>query len=491
MLGPLSDLRLLGNGGGGKPRFAVLSGARRVFWLSPEVAGWLDPDRLASEPPESLARELRDEVERLARVGFWPTEASPQGSASPTVTLGLTLTTSCNLACSYCNVRDYGLGASLMSQEIADAALDVLATEVATRPDSTALLVFFGGEPTLNFEVLRGAARGFRSRFPTRPHDVWVVTNGTLIDAERAQTLADLDVLSVVSLDGPQEAHDKNRRFAATGAGSYSATMRSIEHLRKASARFTVRATWVPGDGDRLDRIAFLRREAAGAMQVTVAIDFHARAAGYAAYLETATREWDLFEEAGYRGHGPATAAVLVDLVLRANAAPEFSCPAGRDGFMVMPSGDIYPCQVLAAQQRLPLGNVRAGGLSSDSARAACTALHLDDPGPACQRCSIQGLCAGPCPLIRPLQEPAPSCAVLVMEIERACRLAASLPVTDLTSRYDFGAHTAELTATMARGAALRQILWNLNRHLRPLALYPVPLSRGRPVAACHVEVAC
>jgi len=477
----LSRLRLLGGRADRGGRFGVLSGTRRFFALSPELVGWLVDESAASELDQALAAEVREEVGRLSRAGFWPSEVGPSVAPSATVTLGMVLATSCNLACRYCNVRDYGLGPSFMDERTVCAAVDFLAAQIHARARSTALLVFFGGEPTLNFDTLLAGARAFRAHLPEPPHDVWVVTNGTLIDAHRARALAEHGILCVVSLDGSEEAHDANRRFAGSDEGSFSAVMRGVEHLQAAQARFVVRATWVPGQGDRLERLAYLRRVASSAMQVTVAIDFHADAKGSAEYLETSAKEWDQFEISGYRGNAPASAAVLVDTVLRADAAPELVCPAGKDGFLVMPSGGIYPCQVLAAQQRLRVGNVHRGGLVAALVEQARAALHVDDGGPACRSCSLSGLCAGPCFLARPLQAPDSNCAMLAMELERACRFAATARVTDLVARYDLGLAAQEMRAAMARGAALREIMWCRNRHLQPLSLCPMPFASGYP----------
>lgn len=493
MIDSLSRLHLLGGQASeNRPCFAVLEGTRRFFSLSTDLARWLAQPTTAREIPADLAAEVLNDLHRLVRVGFWPVDADAQALPLPgvTLTLGLALATSCNLACSYCNVRGYGGGSSLMTEETVGSALTFLQDEAASMPDCTAVLVLFGGEPTLNFEVLLAASREFRLRFPSAPHDVWAVTNGTLIDAQRAQALARHDVLCVVSLDGDREAHDANRRFAGSGEGSFDAVMRGIEHLRAAQARFTVRATWVPGSGDRLDRLEYLRREIGDAMQVTVAADFHADPGGVASYRETITREWDMFEASGYRTDAPATSAVLVDTVLRADGAPGLACPAGRHGYMIMPSGDIYACQALAAEKRLLLGNVREGGLRADRVRAARFALRFDDPGPACKSCPFLGLCTGPCYLVRPLLQPTPHCAVLATEVERACRFAASAPLQQLVARYDLGSAAPELKVAMARGAALRKVIWTMNRHLRPLALRPMKLNGGRSIPA-DAELAC
>ncbi len=91
-----------------------------------------------------------------------------------------------------------------------------------------------GGEPFLRpdfFAILeRMAGIGF---------EIYVLSNGTIITAERARRLADLPVHGVqVSLEGPREIHE-----AIRGPGSFAASLQGIRTLTAAGVKVSLNAT--------------------------------------------------------------------------------------------------------------------------------------------------------------------------------------------------------------------------------------------------------
>lgn len=136
----------------------------------------------------------------------------------PTPDVGLAyfiLSENCNLACRYCFVGSdvCGKGMSLkkdMTKEIAEKAIDVFARQLETsatdytRKESN--IIFFGGEPLLNFEVLRYVARRVNTLALSRPvlsqTKLSVITNGTLLNEEKILELDKLGVAVSISIDG-------------------------------------------------------------------------------------------------------------------------------------------------------------------------------------------------------------------------------------------------------------------------------------------------
>ena len=467
-------------GDAGPNPFVIGSGTRAVFEASEQLLLGLARSPDVHALPEALRAEVLSEVARLAQYGFWP-DASSQDvppRAHP-VSIGLHLAHACNLSCSYCNVGQgtYGGDRSLMAPDVAKAALDLLAAW-QRELGSPALLLLFGGEPTLNWDTLVAAVRAFRTRFPVAPHDIWLITNGTLISSERARFLAEMDVLSVVSLDGSARVHDACRRFA-NGGGSHAATVQGLRWLETARARHTVRGTWVSGCGDRLQQLAALRELAPRALQTTVAIDFNADAAASSEYAESVITEWDAFEASSYQGPAPASSAVFIDLILRGEWAPPMDCPAGVSSLSIAPNGDVYMCQIATMNNRDRLGNLVRGGLDERAWEGLQRKLEAASAGPACVDCGIRGFCRGPCKMIRPLLDPLPHCRLSQLELVRASRYAARVPPEVLASRYRVGLASDAARRAFERGAALRRIVWQRNRHLRPLAICPTVVRPG------------
>ncbi len=166
----------------------------------------------------------------------------------------LVLTHACNLRCRYCHeIKDD----SRMSAQTARRALEVYA---ATRP-ATPTIKLFGGEPTLNREVLELVVREARARLPGVRFEL--TTNGTLLDDALCELLfARDDVELHVSLDGAPERHVDHRRVhlpLANDASVYQAATRLAPRLA-ASANVIVNLTIAPWSAHPLvDDVEHLR----------------------------------------------------------------------------------------------------------------------------------------------------------------------------------------------------------------------------------------
>jgi radical SAM protein with 4Fe4S-binding SPASM domain len=91
-----------------------------------------------------------------------------------------------------------------------------------------------GGEPFLRndiFEVLK--------KIRSRGFDIYILSNGILIDRERAKILSDLAISGVqVSIEGPEEIHEKIR-----GKGSFSSALKGVRHLLDQGITVTLNIT--------------------------------------------------------------------------------------------------------------------------------------------------------------------------------------------------------------------------------------------------------
>lgn len=155
------------------------------------------------------------------------------------VILYLALTDSCNLNCTYCMVEPHSeerRKKNFMSRETCEQAIDLLCRHYAAG-DPAKTVIFYGGEPLLNQEVLRYAVESLRcaqekGKLPP-DLELSMVTNGTLLNPDLASFLKANAVQVGVSIDGPQRLHDICRR-TASGKGSYDQAMRGVSTLREA-----------------------------------------------------------------------------------------------------------------------------------------------------------------------------------------------------------------------------------------------------------------
>ncbi|MDP9193137.1 MAG: radical SAM protein [Acidobacteriota bacterium] len=154
-------------------------------------------------------------------------------------------TKTCNLECVHCyadaEIRKF-------NNELTTAEAETMIRDLASM--NVPALLISGGEPFVRPDVLDLAelamSLGVRVTFST---------NGTLIDAKRAQRIAKIGVAYVgISVDGGEERHDRFRGRK----GAFRDAIRGIRHCRDAGIRVGVRFTATKenvGDIDEIFRV--------------------------------------------------------------------------------------------------------------------------------------------------------------------------------------------------------------------------------------------
>lgn len=148
----------------------------------------------------------------------------------------LVLTLRCNHKCLYCQssaVGAAGGGKTDMSRAVARRSVDFALK--STNPAIT--IEFQGGEPLLNWDVLRDAVTYARRRGRQLGREVRLalVSNFSLMTEEKARFLVENEVSVCTSLDGPAGLHNRNRIF--TGGNSHAETARWIKYFSARAAK--------------------------------------------------------------------------------------------------------------------------------------------------------------------------------------------------------------------------------------------------------------
>ncbi|HWI64605.1 MAG TPA: radical SAM protein, partial [Symbiobacteriaceae bacterium] len=178
---------------------------------------------LGHDPAE--VEEARADVAELVHRGLLFSPPAPwqppmPGPDDPLRSICLNVAHSCNLACTYCfaDTGAYGGRVALMPKEVAFRAVDLLIHMSGARKGCE--IDFFGGEPLLNWEVVRetiayareaGAKAGKAFIFT-------LTTNATLLTDEIMDELDREQVSVILSLDGRHEVHDRMRSGSALPA---------------------------------------------------------------------------------------------------------------------------------------------------------------------------------------------------------------------------------------------------------------------------------
>lgn len=141
----------------------------------------------------------------------------------------------CNLDCSYCFFLSKDLlwdaARQTMSYEVLDS---YVSSYLDSQPDGVVTLAWQGGEPTLRgLDFFREAVRlaeVYRRAGQSVEHSIQ--TNGTLLDDEWGEFLAEHRFLVGISVDGPPHLHDSYRVNKA-GRGTYPLVRRGWDVLQR------------------------------------------------------------------------------------------------------------------------------------------------------------------------------------------------------------------------------------------------------------------
>ena len=329
----------------------------------------------------------------------------PDPEQIPLGTLVLEAAQACNLRCTYCYAGGgaYGGDARLMTPSLAARAARYLVESSAERPSVT--LVLFGGEPLLNLAALDAAVREGKAAAAARGKtlDVSITTNGTRFTDEALAFLADHRVGVTVSIDGPPEVHDANRRYAGTrGGGTHCDVVAGVERLKTRTGRVpAARVTLKPDQWHRV-REVFDHVNALGFVEVGIAptspvgADLLPTPAQEAALIDGFAGLADRFvAEAAHGRVLPFSNLLDVLARLHGGDVKRAPCGAGLGYLAIDAQGRFYLCHRLAGVARFEVGDIDAG---IDYAKIrACLAEQAAPRRDACAACWARSLCAGGC----------------------------------------------------------------------------------------------
>ena len=326
---------------------------------------------------EEEIREAVEEVAQLKKEGslFTPdTYEAPliDFKKRPTVVKALCLHIAhdCNLACRYCFAEEgeYHGRRALMSYETGKAALDFLIANSGSRRNLE--VDFFGGEPLMNFEVVKQLVAYGREQ--EKLHDkhfrFTLTTNGVLLNDDIME-FANREMDNVVlSIDGRKEVHDHMRPFRK-GAGSYDLIVPKFQKFAESrnQEKYYVRGTYTHFNTDFSKDVLHLAD--LGFKQISVEPVVAEETDDYAIKeedLPVLFKEYDdLAAEMVRRnkaGNGFNFFHFMIDLEGGPCVYKRLSgCGSGTEYLAVTPWGDLYPCHQFVGNEKFLMGNVHDG----------------------------------------------------------------------------------------------------------------------------------
>ncbi len=154
--------------------------------------------------------------------------------------LTLQVTQQCNLRCKYCVYSgDYTNRTHTnkrMNIETAKKGIDFLISH--SRDCDNISVGFYGGEPLLEFKLLKKCIEYTEERAEGKDILFTLTTNATLLTNDIIEYFQDHNVSLVISLDGPEQIQDKNRRFAFNNCGTFDKVMSNLKNIENTYPKY-------------------------------------------------------------------------------------------------------------------------------------------------------------------------------------------------------------------------------------------------------------
>ena len=310
----------------------------------------------------------------------------------------------CNLNCSYCFASQgkYHGERALMSYEVGKQALDFLVANSKGRRNLE--VDFFGGEPLMNFDVVKRLVAYARSieKEAGKNFRFTLTTNGMLIDDDVIE-FANRECSNVVlSLDGRKEIHDKYRVDYA-GKGSWEKIVPKFQKLVQAreGKNYYMRGTFTHENPDFLKDIETMLDLGFTELSMEPVV-------GPEEEPTTLTKEdmpivMEQYEKLAmlmlerHRQGKPFTFYhYMIDLKGGPCVYKRLSgCGSGTEYMAVTPWGDLYPCHQFVGKDDFLLGNVFDGVTNKKCVDdfASCNVYTREE----CRDCWAKLYCSGGC----------------------------------------------------------------------------------------------
>ncbi|MTI80663.1 MAG: thioether cross-link-forming SCIFF peptide maturase [Firmicutes bacterium] len=365
-------------------------------------------EKYKDEYNQKEIQEALDDIKELVEQGLLFSDDPLQGNYSPQQSvvkaLCLHIAHDCNLKCKYCFAGQgpFGGDRSLMSLETGQAAIDFLLKQSAGREHVE--IDFFGGEPLLNFSVVKELVRYGREKATSIGKKIkfTLTTNALLLDEKTEQYLIDNNISVVLSLDGRKEVHDKMRPTAGK-TGSYQKVLENIKRMVKNNppGGYYVRGTYTRHNLDFSKDVLHMLEQGFDDISVEPVVADPED--------DLALREQDIDKISDQYRHLTRELLELIQSGRKVNffhfnidlqggpclAKRLSGCGAGHQYMAVTPEGYLYPCHQFVGRPEFEIGHVNSSQLTESIINKFKDA-HIYNKKD-CVKCWAKYYCSGGC----------------------------------------------------------------------------------------------
>ncbi len=310
----------------------------------------------------------------------------------------------CNLNCEYCFAGQgkYHGKDAIMSFEVGKQALDFLVKNSGTRKNLE--VDFFGGEPLVNFDVVKQLVKYARSiEKETGKHFRFTLTtNGMLLDDDVIDFLNKEMNNVVLSLDGRKEINDAKRK-KINGEGSYDIIVPKFRNFveKRGNKEYYMRGTFTRNNLDFTKDIFHMAD--LGFKELSMEPVVSSPDTDYALKeedLDTIFEQYEILAKEMIKRRKQGNPFTFYHYMIDLSGGPCIykritGCGSGTEYLAVTPTGDFYPCHQFVGDEKFLMGNVRDGVTNTElrDEFKLCNAYSRKE----CKDCWAKLYCSGGC----------------------------------------------------------------------------------------------
>lgn len=385
--------------------FAIDTESGSFFEIDPVVKAILDGGDMS--PFSSCETDAaKAEIEKLKADGilFAPELKAELPPYSPIIkAMCLNVSHNCNLACTYCfaDGGTYCGERKNMPFETAKAAIDMLVEKSGNRRNLE--VDFFGGEPMLDFDVVKQTVLYARSLEKARNKNFrfTITTNAYRLSDDDIKFFNEQMYNVVISVDGRREVHNKVRKTVG-GKDSFDDVIKNalrFKELRK--GQYYVRGTFTRNNLDFSNDVLYLSDLGFDQLSIEpVVLNPDSPLAIRDEDMPKVMEEYEKLAEAYIERRKTDKWFNFFHFIIDIDNAPCAvkrlkGCGAGGEYVAVAPDGTVFPCHQFDGISDMALGNVFDGKLDDDKRKKF---YYCAVPSkPECKACWAKYYCSGGC----------------------------------------------------------------------------------------------